>query len=169
MDPIGATASVITLIDLAIKTVKVVNGLTRSYRNAAAELIDLNHQLEGLNSQLILLRHVQKAVGVDALMLGEADLEKLELFLQDTLSLLSPIRDYFEQQMLKTGKVRRFKWALHDSPKVKGWESALKHHASGLVNILLLLNALGAPSFRMTESNEMIGTMQVFYKQTLGI
>jgi hypothetical protein len=140
MDPVGATASVITLTDLVIKTVKVVKSLTRRYYHASAEFLDLKHQLDGLNSQLVLLRHVQNAVGVDALMLGDADLKNLQLFLQDTLPLLSSIRDYFEQQTLKTGRGSRLKWALHDSSKVKGWESALRHRASGLVNILLLLN-----------------------------
>jgi hypothetical protein len=139
MDPVGATASVITLVNLAIKTVKVINRLSRLYHDAPAEILDLKHQLDGLNGQLVLLRHVQEAVGVNALMLANTDLKNLDLFLQNTLPLLSSIRDYFEQQTLKTGKGSRLKWVLHDSSKVKGWESALRRHASGLVNICCYL------------------------------
>jgi hypothetical protein len=140
MDPVGATASVITLIDLAIKTVTVVNNLARSYHQAPAELLDLKYQLMGLNSQLALLQHVQRAVVSGDLMLDSADLKNLELFFEDTLRLLSSIRDYFEQQLLKSGKGRRLKWALHESSRVKRWESDLRHHTSALVTILLLLN-----------------------------
>jgi hypothetical protein len=140
MDPVGATASVITLVDLALKTLKAVNSLTQSYCNAPVELAELKHQLNGLNSQLVLLRLVQKAVGVDALMLGDIDLDSLECYLRDSVLLLSSIRDRFLQQPLKTSTGRRIKWALHESSKVKRWEVALRQHANGLTNILLLLN-----------------------------
>lgn len=109
MDPVGATASVITLVDLAIKAVTVVNNLARSYHQAPAELLDLKYQLMGLNSQLALLHDAQRAVVSGDLVLGGADLKNLELFLRHTLPLLSSIRDYFEQQLLESGKGRRLK------------------------------------------------------------
>lgn len=140
MDPVGATASVITLVDLALKTLKTVNSLAQSYYNAAVELAELKHQLNGLNSQLVLLRLVQEAVGDDALELGHVELNNLEQYLQDTVHLLSSIRDCFLQQPLNAGTGRRIRWALHDSGKVKKWESAVRRHANGLTNILLLLN-----------------------------
>ena len=58
MDPIGAAASLITLIDATAKTFKVIHSLIQSYRNVPPKLLDLKYQLDGLHAQLSLLRHI---------------------------------------------------------------------------------------------------------------
>ena len=140
MEPIGATASIITLIDVAVKTFKAINKITRSYQNAPAELIRLTHQLDCLKIQLVLLQDLQRRVGIDVLLLGNAELNDLERFLHETIVLFSSIRDTLEQQSLKTGKVSRVKWALYDSSKVRRWEQEIHRHSGALSNVILLLN-----------------------------
>ena len=58
MDLIGTTASLVTLIDIVVRSVKLINNLVRNYYSALAELIRLQHQVDGLKSQLALLRSV---------------------------------------------------------------------------------------------------------------
>lgn len=78
--PAGSSSIDHHLVDLAIKTIKAVNSLSRSYYNASAELADLRHQLNGLDSQLVLLRYVQNAVEIDAMMHDDDDLDSLQHF-----------------------------------------------------------------------------------------
>ena len=166
MDPIGTTASLITLIDLAVKTFKVVNRIVQSYRNALAELIDLKHQVDGLNSQLLLLRQVQQAVSTDPLLLNNTKVNQLEHFFLTTISLFSEIHDFFEKQSLRTSKGGRIKWALHYASKVKAWKLNLRHHSSGLGTILLLLNVYVCQKHGVVETYQEIATTQVFCNLT---
>ena len=112
----------------------------RRYRNASAELLDLKHKLDGPYSQILLLRQVQLGVADDNLFLNELEAQYLKQFLQDTILLFSEIRDLYEQQSTRPGKVARVKWALHDASKVKKWEAVLRRQSSALANIMLLLN-----------------------------
>jgi hypothetical protein len=50
MDPIGGLASILTLVDTTITTIRVIDGLIRTYRNTPADLAALKHQINGLGS-----------------------------------------------------------------------------------------------------------------------
>lgn len=140
MDPTGGPASILTLVDTTITAIRVIDGLIRTYRNTPADLVALKHQINGLGSQLILLKHVQTALSADNLCMPGSDREHLEQFLQHTSWLFESIRDFLRSRLPKTTKGGRLKWALHDSQKVKGWELDLQRHASNLANIMILLN-----------------------------
>jgi hypothetical protein len=142
MDPIGGAASVITLLDLAIKTVKVVKNVTQSYVDAPSELFALQHEVDGLQIQLSLLGYVQESVRLDTLELCKVETETIARFIEQTLPLLSAICCQLETKILATGRTRRIKWALHDAAKVKEWEFSLQRRSSSLSNIILLLNLL---------------------------
>lgn len=140
MDPLGATASVITLFDVAIKTYNVVHRITRRYKIVPAELSDLAYQLQTVKSQIGLLQHLQKAIKDNGLRLDEVELATLSNFIKATISIFSSIHDHFEHQAIPTGPTATLKWVLRDSSKIKAWESDLRRHSTGIANVLLLMN-----------------------------
>jgi len=94
MDSIGTTASLVTLIDVAMRSVKLINNLVRNYHSAPAELIRLQHQVDGLKSQLALLRCVQQAVGGDNFRFDDVECTKtFERFIQDIIPLFQSMCD----------------------------------------------------------------------------
>jgi len=140
MDPLGATASIITLVEIVLKTCKAINGLARSYRNVPVELAHLKYQLEGLKVQIILLHHVHQAASANELELDPTELSTLEAFLENVSPLFLDIQQHLESQSLSIGKRARIKWVLHDNSKVKEWGHALQRHTAILTNVLVLLN-----------------------------
>jgi len=143
MDPIGTTASLLTLVELAVKTVKLVNHATHSYRYAPTELTRLKDQLDGFKSQLSLLRLLKDALLVDDLRLGEPQVTNtLAQFINHAIQGLHSIHDHFERQIVSTriNIKGRLKLALQDASKFKNWETEVRKHSSDLSNILLLLN-----------------------------
>jgi hypothetical protein len=139
MDPIGATASIITLLDVALGTFDIACKLIRKCRNASSEILRLRLQLNALKSQLVLLRKLHLNISTTPASLGERELDTIQPFLQDSIALLSSIQEHFEHQSLETVKARRLKWVLHDAPKVLEWETSLIRHSTILTNILALL------------------------------
>ncbi|KAH7306146.1 ankyrin repeat-containing domain protein [Rhexocercosporidium sp. MPI-PUGE-AT-0058] len=143
MDPLGATASVLTLLDVAIKTTKLINRLVKEYQNTHAELTRLKHKVEGLKSQIVLLRLLEETVGSDVFELGGSDVTTtLDGVIRESMSVLSEICSHFEDQCLVSalGKRKRLKWALLDSSRIRQWDGTLHQQSGELGNILLLLN-----------------------------
>lgn len=143
MDPVGSTASVLTLLDVAIKTTKLVNRLIKQYQDVLTELSRLRHKVEGLNSQIVLLRLLEDAVGSDAFELGGGDVAAtLEGIIRKSTTVLSEICSHIEEQCLVDviSKRKRLKWAIFDASKIRHWDVALHQQSSELDNILLLLN-----------------------------
>jgi len=151
MDPVSASASLITLIDLAFKTFKLIKRLAHNYHDAPAEMKDLLYRLDGLNISMILLRHVQVAVSNNqsALNLDSDDFETLRQSLTATSVIFSEIQSFLETNeinALKEGRGARLKWVLRDGSKVRAWEIRLRRHANDLQNTLLLLNKSEHPN-----------------------
>jgi hypothetical protein len=140
MDPIGATASIVALVELSLETFKIVKKITQHYRKAPKEILDFKRQIDGLRVQLILLRNVHISVSADELRLDSVELSIIDDFLLSSTSLISSIRDHFESQSLEVTKSRRLKWALSDAAKIKEWVNALERHSGILSSILALLD-----------------------------
>jgi hypothetical protein len=102
MDPIGAAASLITLIALAVKTCKVVNKLARTYREVSAEL-------GSLKCQMLLREYVHEAVTLNELSLSEAELTTLDIFLRETTPIFTSIENHFGHLLKRTREGKRLK------------------------------------------------------------
>jgi hypothetical protein len=144
MDPIGASASLIALLDVALDTFSITSKVIRKYRKAPTEVLSLKAQLNALKSQLILLRKLVLNICLASTNLGELELETIQSFLRESIALFSTIQKHFEQQSLETGKVRRLKWVLYDGPKVLEWEASLIRHSAILTSIMALLELYSA-------------------------
>jgi hypothetical protein len=140
MDPIGATASIVALVELAVETFKVVKRITQTYQKAPKEILEFKRQLDGLKVQLILFRNVQISISADELRLDGPELSTIDDFLLSSTLLISSIRGHFESQSLEITKSRRIKWALFDAAKIKEWVNTLERHSIILSNILALLD-----------------------------
>jgi hypothetical protein len=142
MEPIGASASLLSLIDVALKTFKHIKGLVKGYQNASVEIKDLGHRLDGLDSNLRLLRYVQVTVSNDegALHLDSTDFEVLKRSLMATSVIFLEISTFLTRIMRRDGRTARLKWALYDTKRVKSWEDRLQLHGDILQRTLLLLN-----------------------------
>jgi hypothetical protein len=142
MDPIGASASLLSLIDVALKTFKHIKDLVKGYQNAPVEIKDLEHRLDGLESHLRLLRYVQVAVSNDegALYLDSTDFEVLKRSLMATSVIFLEICTSLTRIIRRDGRTARLKWALYDAKRVKLWEDRLQRHGDILQRTLLLLN-----------------------------
>jgi hypothetical protein len=142
MDLLSGTTPVATQIDVIVKTFRLIKSLTRSYRNAPAEIEDLRHRLEALNNHLILLRDVQQTVSTNrvALDLDSAKFDTLKHSLNETRIIFTDVQRFLEQKTLKNSHSARMKWVLSDSSKVKVWELRLRRHEDLLQTTLILLN-----------------------------
>ncbi|KAG4440094.1 hypothetical protein IFR05_004437 [Cadophora sp. M221] len=143
MDPLGATASVLTLLDVVVKTTKLINRLVKQYQNVPAELIRLKHKVDGLKSQIVLLRLLEESLAADVFELNGYEITTtLDEFIRESLSVLTEICSDIEEQCLVDGigKRRRLKWALLDSSRIRQWDDALHQQSAELGNIVLLLN-----------------------------
>jgi hypothetical protein len=140
MDPIGATASIVALVELSLEAFKVVKKITQHYRKAPKEILDFKRQINGLRVQLVLLRNVHISVSADELRLDGAELSIIDDFLLSSTSLISSIRDHFESQSLEVTRSRRLKWALSDAAKIKEWVNALERHSGILSSMRALLD-----------------------------
>jgi hypothetical protein len=142
MELIGTSASLIALIDTALKTFKCIKSLVDGYKNAPAEIRDLGHRLDGLDSNLRLLRYVQVTVVKDenALRFDSTDFDVLQRSLMVTSVIFLEIRTFLTSITRKDGRTARLKWAIHDAKKVKSWEDRLQLHGDILQRTLLLLN-----------------------------
>jgi hypothetical protein len=142
MNPIGTTASLCTLIDLILETFKHVNKLTHSDQNAPAEIEELPQWLEGLSSNLYLLRRVQVAVhrNESTLDFDSADFDSLKRSLAATNAIFSEIHLFLKKKTLKNGQTARIKWAFGDASKVRAWEARLQSHSARPQTTLLLLH-----------------------------
>jgi len=142
MDPIGGATSLITLIDVVVKTFRLIKSLTLSYQNAPEEIQSLRHRIDGLTSNLLLLRHVQITVSADrnALDFDSAEFDPLKRSLSVTSAIFAEILSFLEKNTLREGRSRRIKWALRDASKVKAWEARVQRHGELLQTTLLLLN-----------------------------
>ncbi|KAH8651856.1 ankyrin repeat-containing domain protein [Tricladium varicosporioides] len=142
MDPIGASASLLTLIDAALKTFKHIKSLVNGYQNALVEIKDLGHRLDGLDSNLRLLRYVQVAVSNDegGLRLDTTDFEVLQRSLMATSVTFLEISTFLTRITRRNGRTVRLRWTLYDAKKVKSWEDRLQLHGDILQRTLLLLN-----------------------------
>ena len=143
MDPLGASASLVTLIDLVVKTIKAVNRTIQSYREAPLELTQLKLQIEGLKSQVVLFRYLQEAVACDELQLKNIEVSlTLDHFLRQSVFLLSSVCDHFEKCSLARRDTPRGRltWALRDTSKIKVWENSVRKQSTELTNLLLLIN-----------------------------
>jgi hypothetical protein len=138
MDPIGGAASLITLIDTAVK----VFNLVQRYQDAPREIKDLCLQLDGLKTNLLLLRHVQSSVSFSrhALALDSTDFNQLKQFFEVTTIIIDDICDCLGKYSNKTGRSAHIKWAIRDSSKVKGWQLKLRRQENTLQLSLNLLN-----------------------------
>ena len=79
MDPIGATASIVALVELSLEAFKVVKNITQHQRKAPKEILDFKRQINGLRVQLILLR-TSTFVSADELRLDGAELSIIDTF-----------------------------------------------------------------------------------------
>ncbi|KAF8860338.1 ankyrin [Acephala macrosclerotiorum] len=142
MDPIGGAASLVTLIDVAINTFKLIHSLTQRYQHAPAEIQDLRHRLEGLSSHLLLLHQVQKTMSTTetALDLDSTELEFLKQSLNTTSIIFAEILDFLKKKTITNGRTARLRWVFGDASKVKAWETRLQRHGGVLQTTLLLLN-----------------------------
>jgi hypothetical protein len=140
MDPVGATASILTLVEASLATFRVLDSLIRSYRNAPAELLSLKHELDGLSGQLILLKQIENFVSSKTLRIAEEEFSHLERFLKQIAQFYNVIRHFFTQQTLQDGKGGRVKWALSTSRKVARWKQEVQRHSFDLAQIMVLLN-----------------------------
>ncbi|KAL5327270.1 hypothetical protein ACEPPN_004964 [Leptodophora sp. 'Broadleaf-Isolate-01'] len=133
MDPVGATASLITLLGVALQATKLINRAIGHYRDAPNELVRLKHKVDGVKSQLVLLHYLQEAIECDIFKLENAEVTRLvDRFIKDTLPLFSAI--------YRDGKKGRLRWALHDAANIKQWDMSFQRHSADLGSILLLLN-----------------------------
>jgi hypothetical protein len=139
MDFVGATSSVLTLVEVSISTFRIIDSVIRSYCNAPAELLSLKHDLDGLSSQLILLKQIDKFVSFTTLGIAEEEFSHLERFLKNNSQFYIDIRDFFTRQTLhrKSGRV---KWALTTSRRVAKWKQDVQRHSLDLSQIMVLLN-----------------------------
>jgi hypothetical protein len=153
MDPIGITASIITLIEASVATVRIIDSLIQSYRNAPAELVRLKHELDGLNSQLFLLRHIQDSLSQDALCFIGEEVAHLNQFLSSVVELYIQIRDGLLHETLESGSSGRLKWAMTTSRRVTKWKREIQHHSSDLGHVMILLNVLVLPYLRELETD----------------
>ena len=140
MEPIGAAASILALVETSIATFKITDRLIRSYRHAPAELLSLKHELDGLCSQLTLLRRIETHVSYTTLQIAQEEFSYLERFLRSTAQFYITIRDFFDEQTLQNGKSGRVKWALTTPRKVARWKQEVQHHSLDLAQIMALLN-----------------------------
>jgi hypothetical protein len=140
MDPVGATASILTLVEASLATFRVIDSLIRSYRSAPAELLSLKHELDGLSSQLILLKQIKIFVSSTTLRIAEEEFSHLERFLKQIAQFYIGIRDFFTQQTLQDGKGGRVKWALRTSREVARWKQDVQRHSFDLAQIMVLVN-----------------------------
>ncbi|KAG4442957.1 hypothetical protein IFR05_001570 [Cadophora sp. M221] len=138
MDPIGGAASLITLINTAVKAFSLV----QSYQDAPREIEDLRLQLDGLKTNLLLLRHVQSSVSFSrhALALDSEAFNQLRQAFKATTIIIKDICHCLEKYSNKTGRSAHIKWAIHDSSKVKGWQLKLRRQENTLQLTLNLLN-----------------------------
>ncbi|KAK0109536.1 Ankyrin repeat domain-containing protein 60 [Cadophora gregata] len=143
MDPVGAAASVLTLLDAAIKTTKLINRFVHQYRDVPAEITRLKHKVSVLRSQLVLLRAVEDALGRNSFELDDVEASiTLEAFVQRLIIIFSEICGHLEDHCLTdvSGKRSKLKWALLDASKIEKWECEIQQHSAELGNILMLLN-----------------------------
>ena len=143
MDPVGTTASLVTLLSVTLKAAKLIDDLLRNYRDAPVELVRLRHKTNGIKSQLALLQYAQQAVRCNIFDLADTDIvNTLEGFIRDTIPVFSAICNHFEEQSLtdRQGKTGRLKWAIHDASRIKAWDVSLQRQSADLAIVLLLLN-----------------------------
>ncbi|KAL2068639.1 hypothetical protein VTL71DRAFT_14976 [Oculimacula yallundae] len=143
MDVLGATASVLTLVDVAIKTTKLIGKLIKQYHNLPADIFALTQKVEVLNGQILLLRLLGDSIGSGVFELGGDDLTAaLQGCIGKSTSVLSEICAHFDEQSLVDGdgKRRRLKWAFIDASKIRHWDITLQQQSAELSGILILLN-----------------------------
>lgn len=142
MEPIGAAASLVTLIDVVFKTFKKINSLINGYQNAPMEMKALWHRMDTLSSHLQLLRRLQLAVSREpiALKLEPHDLQILDRSLSATSATFSEIHTFLVNNITREGTSARLRWALTDAKKVQVWQRRLQQYADDLQTTLALLN-----------------------------
>ena len=99
MDPVGATASIVTLADVALRAGKLINGFAQHYREAPNEVVQLKHKIDGVKSQLGLLKLVHHAVEFDRLELDSVTKSNVGEFTQGIIPIFE---DIFKQKISLT-------------------------------------------------------------------
>jgi hypothetical protein len=141
MEPIGAAASLITLISLSKEIATKSRNVIRRYRNSSQALSLVRQHMLQLETQLFLLRDVQ-----DFFAHTKIHGEKETLALRDTLaqthSTFLSVREFLSQHTEKTGSRARLQWAIRDEARVRQWVDDLQQLTHSLNSIILMLNML---------------------------
>ncbi|KAH7351315.1 ankyrin repeat-containing domain protein [Rhexocercosporidium sp. MPI-PUGE-AT-0058] len=151
MDPLSGVASLLTVIDAAVKAF----GIAQSYLEAPCEINVLRLQLDALKTNLLLLRHVQSSVSFSrhALALESAEFDQLKHFFDATTIIIKDIRDCLGKYSTNTGRSARIKWAIRDSSKVQGWQLKLRRQENTLQLTLNLLNQVVCIDFKVRRQS----------------
>lgn len=132
MEPIGAIASAITLVDAISKTSNAVKKLTRRFKNAPQELESLETMLNLMRVCLQQMQHVNHdfGSGVSA---------HIDTALRSANSIVASLDRACERQHLRSNTGSRLSWALVDESRMQGQMAQLREVQSTLQDLFHMI------------------------------
>lgn len=138
MEPIGATASIVTLLALTKEIAGRGETLIRRYRGYSKALGEVRDRVVQLEVQLSLLNNVQK--NVSELNLFSDDVRaRLSDTLSNTHATFESIRTFLARHSEEGGTKARLKWAGKYEAEVERWIEKLAQHGHSLNIVLNIL------------------------------
>jgi len=135
MEPVGATASIVTLLALSKEIAGRGQNLIRRYREYPKALGEVRDRVLQLEVQLSLLSNVQKNISEVKVLSSEMG-AKLSDTLSNTKVTFESIRNFLVQHSDEGGTRARLRWVRKDEAEVERSVEKLAQHGDSL-NVLL--------------------------------
>ncbi|KAH7397609.1 ankyrin repeat-containing domain protein [Cadophora sp. MPI-SDFR-AT-0126] len=155
MEPIGAAASLITLLAVSKNIADRGLVLIRRYRGYSAAKAVVRDRLLQLEVQLSLLSDVQKTISDSNILSDDARKKQLLETITNTRVTFESIRDFLAQHSEQGGTRARLRWARKDEADVQDWIEKLAQHRQSLSSLLNALQfQLSAHSLRVSKTSD---------------
>ncbi|PVH76188.1 ankyrin [Cadophora sp. DSE1049] len=155
MEPIGAAASLVTLLAVSKNIADRGLVLVRRYRGYSAAQAVVRDRLLQLEVQLSLLSDVQKAISDSNVLSDDAKRKQLLETISNTRVTFESIRDFLAQHSEHGGTRVRLRWARKDEAEVQDWVEKLAQHRQSLSSLLNSLQfQLSAHSLKVSETSD---------------
>lgn len=141
MDPIGAAASLVTLIALAKEITVCSRDFVRRYRGTPEGFSRVREHVLQLEVQLRLLDSLQQHFSREGFM-GQHEYEEVQQVLSKTYTTFSSLKDFLAQFKDGHSMRTRVRWALRDEARTQIWVQQLQQHQNGLTSVLTMLHML---------------------------
>ncbi|KAK0107902.1 hypothetical protein ONS96_003689 [Cadophora gregata f. sp. sojae] len=154
MEPIGAAASLVTLLAVSKGIADRGLLLVKRYRGYSAAQAVVRDRLLQLEVQLSLLNEVKKAISESNILSDDVKTQLLESLCNTHFSFES-IRDLLAQNSEEGGTRARLRWARKGEAEVRDWVEKLAQHGQSLGDLLSTLQVkLSAHSLKISEASD---------------